>query len=59
MDLAFVLEETQSNGVNRCIAPSLVKEAARPIEMVEVILVSPAPPKFHISNLKVGPEMAG
>jgi len=58
MNFALVLEEPQSDAVHRCIAPPLVKETTRLIKMVKVLTVLWAPPKVHIANLEVGPEVA-
>lgn len=41
------------------IAPSLVEEASRTVEVLEIVLVRLAPPELHVSNLKVAPEVAG
>lgn len=45
--------------MNGCIAPSLVEEASRAVKVLEIVLVSLAPPELHVSNLKVAPEVAG
>jgi hypothetical protein len=41
------------------IAPALVEEATRFVEMVEELAVLRAPPEAQVANLKVGPEVAG
>ena len=57
MNLACILKKTQSNRVNRCIAPSLIKESTSTIKVVEISLVGLAAEKIHIANLKIRPEM--
>ena len=42
----------------RGIAPSLVEESARPVQVLEVVLIRLAPPKIHITNLEIAPKMA-
>jgi len=59
VDFTSVLKQAQSNGVNRCVAPSLVEEASCSVEVVEVILVRLTSPKLHIRDLEVRPEMTG
>jgi hypothetical protein len=59
MNLGCVREETNTNRVYRSIAPSLVEETTRPIQMVEVSRILLAPEELHISDFEVGPEMAG
>ncbi len=54
---ARVLEESQGNRMNGCIAPSLVKEPACAVEVVEVVFVRLTSPEFHVCDLKVRPEM--
>lgn len=58
MNLARVLKQPQRNGMHRRIAPALVEEASRPVQMVEVVLVRLRPPEAHVSDLKVAPEVA-
>lgn len=58
MKLVCIFEHSKSNAVNRRVAPSLIKEASSTIEMVEIVLVRLASPKFHIGNLKVAPKVA-
>lgn len=41
------------------IAPSLVKEPSRTIQMFEIVLVCSTSPKLHVGNLKIAPEMTG
>lgn len=57
MNAVLVLEQTKSNTVHRCVSPSLVKEAACPVQMVEVVLIRLTPPKVHIANLKITPKV--
>ena len=59
MNFAHILEQTKSNGMNRCITPSLIKETTGSVEKIEIILVCLTPPEIHIRNLEIGPEMAG
>lgn len=58
MNLASVFKQTQGNAVNGRISPSLVEEAARAVEVIEVVFVRLAAPKLHVGNLKVAPEVA-
>lgn len=55
----LVLKQSESDTVNRCVAPSFVEESARAVEVVEIIFVGLAPPEAHIGNLEVTPEVAG
>lgn len=57
MNFALVLKQAKTDTVDGSIAPSLVEEAARSIQVIEVVLVRFASPKVHIRNLKVAPEM--
>lgn len=59
MYLAFIFKQSQRNTMDRRIAPALVEEASRPIEMLKVILVGLTAPKVHVSDLEIAPEMAG
>lgn len=52
----FLLEEkTGSNGVDRCITPSLVKETTILVERLEEIEVRLAAKPGQTTNFKVGP----
>ena len=57
MDLARILKQAQSDGVNRCVAPPLVEETPRAIQMLEILFINFTPPEFHICNLEITPEM--
>ncbi len=59
MHFTRILEQSHRNTMHRRIAPSLVEEPARSIQVVEVILVSLTAPETHIRDLEVAPEMAG
>lgn len=59
MDLARILPEAEGDAVHGRVAPSLVEEAAGVVEVVKVVLVDGAPPKVHVSHLKVAPEVTG
>ena len=59
MYLARILEQAQGNGMHRRIAPALVEEAPRPIQVAEVILVGLRAPETHVGDLEVRPEVAG
>ena len=59
MDFTSVLKQAQRNRMDRGIPPSLVEEAPCSVQVVEVIFVRLASPKFHIGDLEVGPEMTG
>lgn len=41
------------------ISPSLIKETSCAIQVVEIILISFTPPKTHIGDFEIAPEMAG
>lgn len=43
--------------MHRGISPSLVKESPGAIQMLEIFLIYLAPPKSHVSNLEIAPEM--
>ena len=57
MDLAFILEQPQRNTMHGSISPSLIKEPPRAIQMLEVIFISFRPPKFHVCDFEITPEM--
>ncbi len=57
MDLARILKQRQSNRMHRRIAPPFIKEPSGPIQMIKIILVRLTPPKFHVANLEIAPEM--
>ena len=57
MDLAFILEQPQRNTMHRSISPPLIKEPSRAIQMLEIVLISFRPPKFHVCDLEITPEM--
>lgn len=59
MNLACILKKTQSNRVNRCITPSLIKESTSTIKVVEISLVGFTAEEVHVTDLEVRPEMAG
>lgn len=44
--------------MHRSITPSLIKEASSAVQVIEVVLISLTPPKVHVRNLEVTPEMA-
>lgn len=39
------------------ISPTLVKETACTVQVVEVVLIFATPPEAHVTNFKVAPEM--
>lgn len=43
--------------MNGGVTPAFIEEAAGTIQVVEIILVSLAPPEIEIGNFKVGPEV--
>lgn len=59
MEFPPVLEQAESYAVDWRIAPSLIKEAACAVEMVEIVFVGLAAPEIHVCDFKVAPEMAG
>lgn len=59
MDFTRILEQSQRDRMHGSISPSLVKEPPGAIQMLEIILVCLAPPKLHVRNLEVAPEVTG
>lgn len=59
MHPARVFPETESNAVNRSIAPAFVEETTRTVKVVKVVVVDLAPPEVHVGHLKVAPEVTG
>ena len=59
MDLGRIREKTNTKRMHRSIAPSLVEEATRPVQIIKVSGVLLASEELHISDFKVGPEMTG
>ena len=59
MDFTAVLEQRQRDRVDGCIAPALVEEPTRPIEMREVVLVGLGAPELHVGDFKIAPEVTG
>lgn len=59
VDLVLVLEQTEGNAMHGRIAPALVEEATRAIEMIEVVTILLAAPETQIADFEVGPEVAG
>ena len=57
MNLTLILKQPQRNRMHRRIPPPLIKEPARPIQMVEIILIRLTPPKLHVSDFEIAPEM--
>jgi hypothetical protein len=58
MNLGLILKQPQRNRMHRRISPPLIKEPARPIQMIKIILIRPPPPKRQLCNLKIAPKMA-
>lgn len=54
-----ILKQPQSYRMHWRIPPPLVKKPARAIQMLEVILVRLTPPKLHICDFEIAPEMTG
>lgn len=52
-------EQTDTQRVNRRVAPALVEEATGTIQVLEVGLVLVTTEEVQVTNLKVGPEVAG
>ena len=44
--------------MHRRIPPPLIEKPARPIQMVEIILIRPTAPKLHIRDFEIAPKMA-
>lgn len=57
--LALVFEKAERDTVNGRIAPALVEEATSAVEVVEVVAILLASPEAHVTDFKVGPEVAG
>ena len=53
MQFPLIFKQTQGDTVDRSIPPALIEEAAGAIQVVEIILVSLAPPEIEVGNLKV------
>lgn len=43
--------------MHRRVPPPLVEKPARPIQMLEIILIRLAAPEFHVCDFKIAPEM--
>ena len=52
-----ILEQAQCNAVDGRIAPALVEEPSRPIEVVEVVFIRLTSPEIEVRNLEITPEM--
>lgn len=59
MNALRIGEQTKTNAVHWCVAPALVEETARSVEMLEVCLVLLRTPEVHIRDLEIAPEMTG
>lgn len=57
MNLTGILKQPQRNTMHRRITPPLVKEPTRTIQMCKILLIRLTPPKAHISDFKITPEM--
>lgn len=56
MELVLRRKQCGADGMNRCIAPALVIEAAGLVEVFEELAVGFASPEVEIADLKVGPD---
>ncbi len=52
-----ILKQPQRYRMHRRIPPSLIKEPPSAIQMVEIVLIHLTPPKVHIRDLEIAPEM--
>lgn len=55
VDLFLFQHKSSSNGVDRSIAPSLIKETTVLVQRLEIIKVCLGPQPVQVTNLKVGP----
>lgn len=55
MDLFFLEQYAGRDGVDWCVAPSLIEETAIPVERLEVVKVLFGPQPVQASDFKVGP----
>ena len=55
VNLLLLKEEACRDGVDRGVAPALVEEAARAVEVVEEVKVGGGAEEIEAADLKVGP----
>ncbi len=55
MYFLFLEEDTGGNGVNGCIAPTLIKESSILIKCVKVVEIRRGPKPIKVADFKVGP----
>lgn len=58
VDFVCVFEQAKCDRMDGCVAPSLIEEASRSIEMIEVVFVHLGAPEVHIPDLEIRPEVA-
>lgn len=58
MHVVGVCKETNTKRMNRRIAPTLVEETTSSVQVLEVGLILLTAEEVHVTNLKVGPEVA-
>lgn len=58
MNLVLILKQSQPNGMNRGITPSLIEKPSGTVEVFKVSLIRLSSPESHIGNLKVRPKVA-
>ena len=59
MNIVGISEQTNTKGVDWRITPAFVEEPTSTVQVLEVGLVLVAAEEIHVTNLKVGPEVAG
>lgn len=56
VELVLRCEQSSANGVNWCVAPTFVVEAACLVEVVEEFAIGFASPKVEVADLEVTPN---
>lgn len=57
VNFPLVFKKPKSNTVHRRIAPALIEETTRAVEMLKVVLVRFTPPEAHVCDLEIAPEV--
>lgn len=55
VDFLFLQHHRSGNGVNRCVAPSLIEETTVLVQRSEIVNISVGPQPLQAANFKVGP----
>lgn len=59
MDFTRILKQPQRDRMHGRIPPPLVEEPPGPVKMVEIVFIRLTPPKLHIRDFEIAPEMTG